>query len=171
MDPGRPALRRRPPDPRGASVRFGAAVYGSFLVASVVGVAFEAGQDARVITTTAFGSSVVYWLAHWWSEVLGEQISRGEAFRHRDALVAARREWPLVEAAVVPTLFLALAWAGVWSSKTGAKLALGAAMLQITGWALIAGRRAGWTWLSASLFAAVDGVLGGVILLLAKLVH
>ena len=37
------------------NVRFGAAVYGSFLVASVVGVAFEAGQDARVMTTTAFG--------------------------------------------------------------------------------------------------------------------
>ena len=43
--------------PRRDNVRFGAAVYGSFLVASVVGVAFEAGQDARVMTTTAFASA------------------------------------------------------------------------------------------------------------------
>ena len=157
--------------PRGDNVRFGAAVYGSFLVASVVGVAFEAGQDARVMTTTAFGSALVFWLAHWWSEVIGEQISAGDAFRYRDVLVVARREWPLVEAAVVPTLLLALAWAGVWSRETGAKLALAAAVLQITGWALVAGRRAGWTWLSAGVFAAVDGALGIVLLLLEKLVH
>jgi hypothetical protein len=45
---------------RGANIRFGAAVYGSSLVASVVGVAFEAGQDARVLTTTAFGSALVF---------------------------------------------------------------------------------------------------------------
>jgi hypothetical protein len=35
----------------------------------------------------------------------------------------------------VPTLLLALAWAGVWSRETGADLALAAAVLQITGWA------------------------------------
>ncbi len=157
--------------PRRDNVRFGAAVYGSFLVASVVGVAFEAGQDARVMTTTAFGSALVFWLAHWWSEVIGEQISAGEEFRRRDVLVVARREWPLVEAAVVPTLLLALAWAGVWSRETGAELALAAAVLQITGWALVAGRRAGWTWLRAGLFAAVDGALGIALLLLEKLVH
>jgi hypothetical protein len=47
---------------RGANIRFGAAVYGSFLVASVVGVAFEAGQDVRAMTATAFGSMRVSWL-------------------------------------------------------------------------------------------------------------
>jgi hypothetical protein len=177
--PGRPALKRRPPaqkrsatpERRGASIRYGAAVYGSFLVASVVGVAFEAGQDARAMTMTTFGSALVFWLAHWWSEVIGEQISAGDAFRHRHALLIACREWPLVEAAVVPTLLLALAWAGLWSRETGAELALAAALLQITGWALVAGRRAGWTWLRAGVFAAVDGALGIVLLLLEKLVH
>jgi hypothetical protein len=158
-------------EPRPVNVRFGAAVYGSFLVASVVGVAFEAGQDARFMTTTAFGSALVFWLAHWWSEVLGEQIAAGEAFRYRDVLGVARREWPLVEAAVLPTLLLGLAWAGVWSRETGARLALAAAVLQIVGWALVAGRRAGWTWLRAGAFAAVEGALGVVLLLLERLVH
>ncbi len=160
-----------PIERRGANVRFGAAVYGSFLVASVVGVANETGQDARAITLAALGSALVFWLAHWWSEVVGEQISRGKAFRHGDVLVVARREWPLVEAAVVPALLGALAWAGVWSRDTGAELALAAAVLQIAGWALVAGRRAGWTWLSAGIFAVVDGALGLLLLLLAELVH
>jgi hypothetical protein len=159
------------PESRPANIRFGAAVYGSFLVASVVGVAFEAGQDARFMTATAFGSALVFWLGHWWAEAIGEQIAAGEAFRHRDVLVVARREWPLVEAAVLPTLLLALAWAGVWSRDTGAELALGAAVLQIIGWALVAGRRAGWTRLRAGVFAAVEGALGVALLLLERLVH
>ena len=158
-------------DSRSGKVRFGAAVYGSFLVASVVGVAFEAGQDARVMTMAAFGSALVLWLAHWWSEVLGEQIAAGETFRHRDVLRVARREWPLVEAAVVPTLLLALAWAGVWSRETGAELALAAAVLQIIGWALVAGRRAGWTRMRTGVFAAGQGTLGVLLLLLERVVH
>jgi hypothetical protein len=40
----------------------------------------------------------------------------------------------VVKAAVVPTLLLALAWAGVWSRETGAELALAPAVIQITGW-------------------------------------
>ncbi len=153
------------------NTRYGAAVYGSFLVASVVGVAFEAGQDARFMTTTAFVSALVFWLAHWWSELLGEQIAAGEAFRRRDVLVVARREWPLVESAFFPTLLLALAWAGVWSRETGAELALAAAVLQIAAWALVAGRRAGGTWLRAGLFAAIQATLGIVLLLLERVVH
>jgi hypothetical protein len=41
---------------------------------------------------------------------------------------------PPNEAAAVPTLLLA--WAGVWSRKTRAELALAAAVIQITGWSL-----------------------------------
>jgi hypothetical protein len=141
------------------------------VVASVVGVAFEAGKDARFMTTTTFGSALVFWLAHWWSEVIGAQISLGEDFRRGDVLTIAAHEWPLVEAAVVPTLLLALAWAGVWSRETGAELALAAAVLQIMGWALVAGRRAGGTWLRAGAFAAVEATLGVVLLLLERVVH
>ncbi|WP_127127801.1 hypothetical protein [Georgenia sp. SYP-B2076] len=154
-----------------ASIRFGAAVYGSFLVASVVGLSFEVGRDARAMTLTAFGSMLVFWLAHWWSEVVGARISAGQMFRRRDALTIARREWPLVEAAVVPTLLLALAWVGAWSRETGAALAMAAAIAQIVGWGFVAGRRAGATWLRAGLFAAVEGALGVVLLLLERLIH
>jgi len=37
--------------------------------------------------------------------------------------------------ATSPTPLLALAWAGAWRRETGGELALGAAVLQITGWA------------------------------------
>jgi phosphatidylserine/phosphatidylglycerophosphate/cardiolipin synthase-like enzyme len=73
-------------------IRYGAAVCGSFLVASVVGVAFEAGESAYAMTASAFVSSLIFWLAHAWSEVVGERVAAGGAFRHRDILVIARRQ-------------------------------------------------------------------------------
>jgi hypothetical protein len=66
---------------------------------------------------------------------------------------------------------LALARTGVWSRETGAELALAAAVLQIVGWALVAGRRAGWTWLRTGTFADVEGALGVALLLRERLVH
>ena len=50
-------------------IRYGAAVYGSFLVASVVGLAYETGESARAMTATAFGSMLIFWLAQAWSEI------------------------------------------------------------------------------------------------------
>ena len=76
----------------------------------------------------------------------------------------------LSEAAVVPALLLALAWAGVWSRETGAELALGAAVLQIIGWALVRSAcRADRT--RTGVFAAGQGTLGVLLLLLERLVH
>ena len=152
-------------------VRFGAAVYGSFLVASVVGVAYEAGESARSMTVSVFGSMLVFWAAHAWSEIVGERIAEGPAFGPRMALAIARREWPLVEAAVVPTAVLALAWAGVWSRETGATLALAAAVVQVAGWGLLAARRSGGSWPAAMLLAAVEGAFAILLLLLERLVH
>ncbi len=152
-------------------VRFGAAVYGSFLAASVVGVAYEAGESARAMTVSVFGSMLVFWAAHAWSEVVGERIAEGPAFRPSAILAIARREWPLVEAAVLPTAVLAFAWAGVWSRDTGARLAFAAAVVQVAGWGLLAARRSGGSWLAAVLLAAVEGALAMLLLLLERLVH
>jgi hypothetical protein len=153
------------------AVRFGAAVYGSFLAASVVGVAYESGADARAMTASLLGSMAVFWAAHVWSDGVGERILRGDAFAPRDALVIARREWPLVEAAALPSILLALAWAGAWSRETGARLALAAALVQVVAWGFVAGRRAGGSPLTAGVLAAGDGILAVLLLAAERLVR
>jgi hypothetical protein len=152
-------------------VRYGAAVYGSFLCASVVGISFEADESARTMTVSLLASMLIFWLAHAWSEVIGERVSAGPAFRMGDVLRIARREWPLAEAAFLPALLLALAWAGVWSRETGTAAALIASIVQITGWGVIAGRRSGATGLGALGLGAVEGALGVALLLLERLAH
>ncbi len=163
------AVEQVPSVPR--DVRFGAAVYGSFLAASVVGVAYEAGESARAMTGSVFGSMLVFWAAHAWSEIVGARIAEGPAFSVRSALVIACREWPLVEAAGLPTAVLALAWAGAWSRETGAMLAFAAAVVQIVGWGLLAARRSGDSWPAAVLLAAGEGALAVLLLLLERLAH
>ena len=152
-------------------VRFGAAVYGSFLAASVIGVAYESGTGARTMTASLLGSMLVFWAAHVWSEVVGGRIGLGEAFTPRDALLSARRDWPLVEAAVLPSILVALAWAGVWSRDTGARLALAAALLQVVAWGFAAGRRAGGSRLTAAVLAAGEGMLAVLLLAAERLIH
>ena len=98
-------------------------------------------------------------------------VAEGSRFHPRVIPDIARREWPLVEAAVVPTVLLALAWAGVWSRETGAALALGSAILQITGWGFVAGLRSGGSPLSAVALGAGQGVLGVALLALERLIH
>ena len=148
-------------------VRFGAAVYGSFLAASVIGFAYESGAGARTMTASLLGSMLVYWAAHVWSDAVDQRIRLGEAFRPRNALFIARREWPLVEAAALPSILLALAWAGAWSRETGARLALAAALLQLIAWGFAAGRRRGGSWRTATVLGAGNGVLA-LLLLVAE---
>jgi hypothetical protein len=152
-------------------VRYGAAVYGSFLVASVVGASYEAGDDARTMTATLFASMTVFWVAHAWSEAVGRHVADGRRFGPHRIRDIARREWPLLEAALVPTLLLALAWAGAWSRATGAALALVGAVLQITGWGFLAGVRSGATAFGATLLGAVQGTLAIALLALERLIH
>ena len=174
-EPGlrRPGPRDLAPLPvkRPREVRFGAAVYGSFLAASVVGVAFEAGESARSMTVSVCASMFVFWLAHVWAEAIGEHIAAGPRFHPRAVAVIARREWPLFEASALPTALLALAWAGLWSRETGALLALVSAILQIAGWGIAAGRRSGGSWHSAVALGVGQGMLGVILLALEKLVH
>jgi hypothetical protein len=152
-------------------VRFGAAVYGSFLAASVIGVGYESGASARSISVSLFGSMLVFWTAHVWSEVIGERIRLGPTFGPSDVRFIARREWPLVEAGVVPALLLALAWIGVVSRETGVRLALAAAIVQVVAWGFAAGRRAGGSIGASVVLAAGEGVLAILLLVAERFVH
>jgi hypothetical protein len=152
-------------------VRFGAAVYGSFLAATVIGVGYESGAGARAITVSLFGSMLVFWTAHVWSEVVGERIHRGKAFGPRNVLFIARREWPLVEAGALPSVLLALSLAGAWSRETGVRIALGAAIVQVVAWGFAAGKRTGVGTPTAIALAVGEGLVAALLLAAERLVR
>jgi hypothetical protein len=87
---------------------YAAAVYGSVLVTALVGAAFEARFDARTMTLTLLTTTLVFWLAHVWSEVMGVRLA-GTVPHWSDVRRVAVSEWPVVEAGFVPDALLALA--------------------------------------------------------------
>src|SRR4051794_41788388 len=82
----------------GHDVHYGTAVYGSVLVATVAGALLHTDERAGQLTVTLAGSMVIFWLAHVWSETLGERVAEGRRFDTARIRHIARAEWPLVEA-------------------------------------------------------------------------
>ena len=150
---------------------YGAAVYGSILVSTLTGALLHTHETAAQMTLTVAVSMVVFWLAHAWSETVGERVAEGHRFDRSRIRDIARAEWPLVEAALLPTLLLALAWAGVWTAHTGIVLALIASVVQLIGWGFAAGYRTAHDWHAALLAGIGDGVLGVAIVALELSIH
>jgi hypothetical protein len=150
---------------------YGAAVYGSVLAAALLGAMREQHVGPRELTLSLVASMLVFWLAHAWSELIGERVAAGRLFDETRIRQIARAEWPLVEAAIVPAIALALAWAGLWSRTVGVDLALAATILQLVGWGAVAARRTEPSWVGAVLMGAVEGALGLAIVALELAIH
>jgi hypothetical protein len=149
---------------------YAAAVYGSVLATALVGAAFEAQLDARTMTLTLLTTTIVFWLAHVWSEVMGVRLAGTIPHRSHVRHIAVS-EWPVVEAGFVPDALLALAWAGVYSRDTGAKLALIAGVLQLAAWGFAAGWRTQHRLAPAILTGVVDCAFGIAIVALEVAIH
>jgi hypothetical protein len=149
---------------------YAAAVYGSVLVTALVGAAFEAQFDARTMTLTLLTTTLVFWLAHVWSEVMGVRLA-GTIPHWSDVRRVAVSEWPVVEAGFVPDALLALAWAGVYSRDTGAELAMIAAVLQLAAWGFAAGWRTQHRLAPAIVTGVVDCAFGLAIVALEVAIH
>ncbi len=149
---------------------YAAAVYGSVLVTALVGATFEAHLDARTMTLTLLTTTLVFWLAHVWSEVMGVRLV-GTVPHWSNIRRVAVSEWPVVEAGFVPNALLALAWAGVYSRDTGAELAMVAALLQLAAWGFAAGWRTQHRLVPSIVTGAVDCAFGLAIVGLEVAIH
>jgi len=150
---------------------FSAAIYGSILAAALVAALDVTEVSPREMTMTLLSTTLVFAVAHAWSEVVGERIAFGGGASLRRLLELIRREWPLVEAGFVPGAALALAWAGVWSASVGASVALALAVLQLVGWGILVGRRSYDHWPAALFVGIVNGVFGLILVGLKIAVH
>ncbi|MEO9173970.1 MAG: hypothetical protein ABI317_00550 [Gaiellales bacterium] len=150
---------------------FGAAVYGSILVSALVGAMFEGSADSRSMTLSLLGSVLIFWVAHTWSDVIGERVAEGSLFQSAEIRSIAVHEWPLVEAGLLPGVLLATAWIGWYSRHTGVALALAAAVVQLVAWGMFAGHRTETRWHRALLVGLFDGALGIGIVALEIAVH
>ena len=107
-------------------------------------------------------------MAHAYADTLGSGIRAGSrnSVPFRSGL---RKEWPIVESAVLPAAALLICTAFGARSSTAIFVAVVTAGLELIGWAALAARRAGPTGVHR-VVASVIGAVSGLALVALKVV-
>ena len=153
-----------PPDHRPSQAQrtdFAGAIYGSLLAASVAATAGSLGADyARFkLTLLLIITGVVFWVAHAYARVAGERVV-GKRWTRGEIRRAAGREWPIVEAALLPAAAVAISPVLGLDLAGTAWLALGTAVAQQIAWACLGARRAGASIGQTMVEGVVNLILG-----------
>jgi hypothetical protein len=149
------------------------AIYGTILVMAVItALSHDDSVKSAELIAGVLATTSVFWIAHVYAEVLGQRME-GEGGRPTFAniAVAARGEWPLVEASLLPVLCLLLGVVGVVKTDTAVAIAIGAGVVELFGYGIAAGRRLQLSRGGIIVVGVVNGCLGLLIVLLKVLVH
>lgn len=149
---------------RRAHADYTGAVYGSMLAASVVIGAGALGAFPRLqLVALLLLTGLVFWVGHVHAQLFGARLAHGSLDR-ATILRVCREEWPIVKAAVPPALAVAVSpllglglGGAVW-------LAVAVAVAGQVGWSAAGARQAGASWRLVSVTAAINLLLGLVII-------
>ena len=143
-------------------------MYGTVIVMStiVAGSADHAGWD---LATLVASTALVIWIAHVYSHELGESIEESKRLDWRRLRGIAARQLPILAAAVVPTVMLALGAEGILreSRAIWAAIGVGLVTLGIQGARYAHVERLGS--LGTAAVVAINLVLGGAVVALKVL--
>ena len=117
-------------------------VYGTILVTSIVAAADANDaiwRSLAIVVVTTF----VFWLAHVYAHALAAGVDHGEELSFGEVRRIARHEWPLLQAAALPSLALLAGALGLIERKTAYWLAIGIGVAALVTWGLVFSRQAG----------------------------
>ena len=151
------------------------AIYGCLLAGSVVvGAAAGGGGDYSLSPIRLAGllvsTGLVFWLAHGYARVVGDQ-ARQTPIDRREIRRVARHEWPLFQAALPPAgAAVVFGLLGAGNAAAG-WAALTVAIVEQVGWATFVTLRIGASRRVVVVTALVNVVLGLLIVLLKAGLH
>ncbi|MEU6508784.1 hypothetical protein [Streptomyces sp. NPDC046942] len=145
------------------------AIYGALLAASVVAGAGAVGVFPRAaLVVLLLVTGIVFWATHVYARLAGERI-HGQRLTWDEIGRTARREWPMVQAAVPPAIAVMISpLLGLGLAGT-AWFALGVALAEQVAWATVAAARAGASRRQA-VISGLSNLLFGLIIVVAKTV-
>jgi hypothetical protein len=156
--------------PQAQGADYTGAIYGSLLAASVVvGSAVGAPDESDVrplrLAASLIVTGLVFWVAHAYARLVGDRAQH-TVIDAREIRRIIRREWPLLGAALPPAAAALLFGLLGASNRAAAWAALLAAIVGQVGWATTTTIRAGASTPLVVMSAAVNLLLGLVIVLL-----
>jgi hypothetical protein len=117
-------------------------IYGTILVTALVaGLSEDDTIDAWQILVSVTATTLVFWAAHAYAEVLSKRIVAGRSLSLREIGRALGSEWPMVQSGTPALVALALSALGLCSTDSGVTLAIGLGVGSLFAYGLVLGRR------------------------------
>jgi len=146
------------------------AIYGTILVTSIVAAADSSDaiwQSLGIVEVTV----VVFWLAHVYAHALAWSLEANEKFSRRGLRPIARKEWPLLQAAVVPSLALLAGGIGLIATQTAYWIAIGYGVVMLVSWGLVFARQERLSLIATCAVVFANALFGLAIVLLKEFVN
>ncbi|MGI9184715.1 MAG: hypothetical protein ACR2GZ_07095 [Solirubrobacteraceae bacterium] len=146
-------------------------IYGTISVAALL-AAESARQETYLRTAGAVMITIVlYWLAHSYSQFIGERVEQQVAFTYRGVLATARHELTVVIGAAGPLVVLILFWVFGASLDTAVIAAIWTAAAIVIVLEIVIGVRAELTGRELVRQTVFGAILGLLVIALRVLLH
>jgi hypothetical protein len=144
-------------------------IYGTILVTSVVAAAdgsVEVWRSVGIVEVTV----IVFWLAHVYAHALAWRLDSNEEFSRAGLRRIAIGEWPLLQAAIVPSIALIAGGLGLIATRTAYWIAIGFGVAALVWWGLLFARKERLSVLATCAVVLVNASFGLCIVLLKEFV-
>ena len=113
---------------------------------------------------------IVFWLAHVYAGTLARSLDGDEALSGNELRRSASREWPLLQAAIVPSLALIAGGLGLIATRTAYWIAIGYGVATLVWWGVLFARNARLGPAAATAVVLVNASFGLCIVALKQFV-
>jgi hypothetical protein len=146
------------------------AIYGTILVMSIIAAA-DFHENLWRTLALLLVTSAVFWLAHVYAHALALSIDESETFSRAEVRRVAGREWPLLQAAVVPSLILLIGAVGLVGTMAAYRLAVGYGAAALVWWGFVFARKESLSGKATIVVVIVNAAFGIFIVVLKELVQ
>jgi len=144
-------------------------IYGTILVTSIVAAAdgsVEIWRSLGIVEVTV----IVFWLAHVYANALAWRLDSNEGFSRANLGRIAAGEWPLLQAAIVPSIALLAGALGLISARAAYWIAIGFGVVALISWGFIFARKERMSVLATTAVVVINASFGLCIVLLKEFV-
>ena len=144
-------------------------IYGTILVTSIIAAAdFHENiwRSLALVLVTGF----VFWLAHLYAHALAASLEEHQTMSFEVVRRVAVHEWPLLQAAFLPSLMLLLGAVGLVGTVTAYRLAVGVGVVTLVWWALVFSRKERLSRRATAVVVFINVLFGLFIVTLKELV-
>jgi hypothetical protein len=146
-------------------------IYGTLLAAVVLATKTHKGVSGAAIFWSAVGALVLYWLAHVYADVIGEQLKTRQRPSWGTIAHAGFEHWSRLRASLIPVLAFEIVRLARGSVNTSVLSALWLTVGLLGAWGATAAFRSGARGLALVIETLVCVGLGALVVLLKIVLH